>query len=278
MKAYITLLSTASYLPGVVVLHDSVRQSNTPYPFFVAVSAVVSADIDVALMQRGMNVIRLPPPVQIPEAFRRNSGHWANTFDKLHLFGLTDFAKLVYLDSDMIVLKNVDDLFERNHLSAVAAGQREHPDWTRLNSGTMVIVPDKKLPGEMASVIGLAIEQVKQLGSDKIGDQDVVNAYCPDWPVRNELHLDDVYNLFFSDLDAYIKKHGYRMPVDGENHLRDIRIIHFVGSKKPWMKGANINHCLSMLKRKIYPKWERKAFLMYRSRLAALALSKDDGH
>lgn len=277
MKAYITLLSTVSYLPGVVVLHDSVRQSGTSYPFVVAVSSTIPSDIDDVLIRRGMKVIRLPPPVQIPEVFRQNSGHWANTFDKLHLFGLTDFVKLVYLDSDMIVLKNIDELFEKSHLSAVAAGQREHPDWTRLNSGIMVIDPDKDLPEKMVKVTDLAIEQVKQLGSDKIGDQDVVNAYCPDWPDREELHLDDAYNLFFSDLDAYIQKHGYRMPIRGEDHPRDIRIIHFVGPKKPWMKGANISHCLSMLKRRSYPKWERKAFLMYQSRLDALALSKGNG-
>ena len=36
------------------------------------------------------------------------NGHWGYTFDKIHLFGLHEFSKLVYVDSDMIVRANMD--------------------------------------------------------------------------------------------------------------------------------------------------------------------------
>lgn len=270
MKAYITLLSTMSYLPGLIVLHDSVKSTNTSYPFWVAVSSTIPYSIDEKLRSSGMNVVRLSESICIPSSFQKHSGHWGNTFDKIQLFGLTDFSKLVYLDSDMLVLKNVDELFEKRHLSAVAAGQLERPEWTRLNSGLMVITPDHQLPEKMLGVMDRAIQQITLLGSNKIGDQDIVNAYYPDWPGQKDLHLDERYNIFISDLDVYISKHGYQISVDDKKTLRDIRVIHFVGPKKPWMKWAKAIYFLNNFKNRNASPWEKQAFLMYLSRLKKL--------
>ena len=272
MNAYITLLSTMNYLPGVMVLHDSVNRTNSPHSFWVAISSLIPHGVDEELKNRGMQVIRLPEPIKIPMAFRENSGHWANTFDKIHLFGLTRFSKIVYLDSDMIVLKNIDELFEKPHLSAVAAGRLEHPDWTRLNSGLMVIEPEEHLPGKIVGAIDRAVQDVTALGSNKIGDQDIINSYYPDWPNREDLHLDDSYNLFYSDLDAYISKHGYQMPLHDGNSSKDVHVVHFVGPRKPWMKWANARHFLNAFKSQRSCRWERQAFLMYLDRLKALNL------
>jgi glycogenin glucosyltransferase len=263
MKAYITLLSTTDYLAGVIVLHDSVVRTKTSYPFWVALSSAIPLSVDGELKARGMKVIRLSEPVTIPAIFSENSGHWRNTFDKLQLFGLTDFIKLVYLDSDMIVMHNIDELFEQKHMSAVAAGQLEHPDWTRLNSGLMVIEPEEGLPEKIVSMMPSAVEEVTALGSDKIGDQDVVNAYYSDWPNRKDLHLDDAYNIFYTDLDAYIDKHGYQLAAAGESVSRPVRVLHYVGPLKPWMKWANAKHLISKLRKKSFSSWERRAFLLY---------------
>ena len=273
MKAFITLLSTMSYLPGVLVLHDSVKRTKSKHPFWVAVSSIIPEEIDGQLIDRGMSVVRLPASIEIPLNYKENSGHWGNTFDKLHLFGLTNFSKLVYLDSDMIVLSNLDHLFEKPHLSAVAAGQLEHPDWTRLNSGLMVIEPEAQLPVKMIGAMDLAIAVVSALGSNKIGDQDVVNAYYPDWPDRKDLHLDEGYNIFYSDLDAYIDQHGYQMLADNNHSLKNVHVIHFVGPQKPWMKWANVRHFFKVIKNKQACKWERKAFVMYLAHLKRLNLS-----
>lgn len=273
MKAYITLLSTLDYLPGVIVLHDSVRRTKPSHPFWVAVSSAIPHEIDDRLRTRGMKVTRLAKPVEIPSTFRENSGHWGNTFDKIHLFGLRDFSKLVYLDSDMIVMKNIDELFERDHLSAVAAGRLEHPDWTRLNSGLMVIEPEESLPERMIAAVPRAIADVTALGGDKIGDQDVVNAYYSDWPSRKNLHLDDGYNIFYTDLDAYVKKHGYHMPLENESRANEVKVIHYVGPSKPWMKWANARHFIGSLKQNNAFSWERKAFMLYLDRLKKLNLS-----
>jgi len=273
MNAYITLLSTLSYLPGVVVLYDSLKRVNASHSFWVAVSSSIPREVDEQLEKKGMHVLRLAGPVKIPSAFRENSGHWGNTFDKIHLFGLTDFSKLVYLDSDMLVLENLDALFDKPHMSAVAAGRLENPSWTRLNSGLMVIEPQKGLPEKMTALVDLAVQQVAALGNDKIGDQDLVNTYYPDWPERPELHLDEGYNLFYTDLDAYIDRHGYRLGAGHPKDAKPVRVVHFVGPKKPWMKWANAKHFVHALKQGGACKWERQAFSMYTDQLKKLDLN-----
>ena len=57
----------------------------------------------------------------------------------MHLFNLTQFERIVYLDADTLVLVNVDDLFERN-VSFAAAPDVFPPD--RFNAGVMIVQPD----------------------------------------------------------------------------------------------------------------------------------------
>ena len=59
------------------------------------------------------------------------------TFSKLHVWRLTQFFKCVFLDADTLVLQNVDELFEREELSA--APDIGWPD--TFNSGVFVFEP-----------------------------------------------------------------------------------------------------------------------------------------
>jgi len=58
------------------------------------------------------------------------------TFTKLHCWQLTQYRKCVFLDADTLVLSNVDDLFEREELSA--APDAGWPDC--FNTGVFVFV------------------------------------------------------------------------------------------------------------------------------------------
>lgn len=263
MRAYITLLSTMSYLPGVIALSESLRQVKARYPLCVAISENIPQDVDELLRQKNLHVIRLPASIQIPEKFKEKSGHWGNTFDKLHLFGLTGFSKLVYLDSDMMVLTNIDELFGKPHMSAVAAGRLVHPDWQRLNSGLMVIEPAPQLPEKIAATLEKALSEIKSLGNESLGDQDLINAYYADWPASEQLHLDDGYNIFYSDMDTYMNQHGYCLPGASGKESKLVRVVHFVGRHKPWMKWAGFRHFFSTFRKRPSTKWERMAFLMY---------------
>ena len=134
------------------------------------------------------------------------------TFDKVHLFGLSEFSKLVYVDADMLVLTNMDELFDKPNMSAVPAGRLIHPDWVRINSGLLVIEPAAGLPDAIFASLPKAMEQAAGSGAANLGDQDLLNAYYLHWSESPELQLDQGYNIFQCYLDEHISKHGYRLP------------------------------------------------------------------
>ena len=122
MKAYITLLSTDSYYDGVVALSRSLQMVSSRYPLYVAISRDVSDTVCDKLISQDVNIIKLGNSVNIPEGSSQTiMPHWSYTFDKLQIWGLTQFEKLVFLDSDMMVVRNIDHLFDREPFSAVAA-------------------------------------------------------------------------------------------------------------------------------------------------------------
>lgn len=238
MHAYITLLSTPDYLPGVACLAASLRRTGTTVPLVVALSSDLpdATCVEAAACDGVSRVLPLPADPLLPPGWSQRSrhhGHWDHTFDKLRLFGLAGFDKLVYLDSDMLVLDALDDLFDAPHMAAVAAGQRLHPGWDRLNSGLMVIEPDTALPAQLAAMLEPALAEMKGVGRAALGDQDLVNAFYADWP-RHGAHLDEGDNLFFESLEAYVGSGAYRLP-HAAGAGRPVRVVHFTGRDKPWM-------------------------------------------
>lgn len=272
MRAYVTLLSTESYLPGVLALHESLKRTGTPYPFVTAISAHIPPDLDPVLEAAGIIVRRIPESTAIPNEMIENNGHWGHTFDKVHLFGLSEFEKLVYVDSDMMVLDNMDELFDKPHMSAVPAGVLVHEDWTRLNGGLLVIEPEDKLADGIFATLPQALAEVAAMGCTASGDQDLLNAYYPAWRSTPQLHLGQGYNMFQCYLDLHIEKHGFRLPHHGRQRpaqdAQTIKIVHFIGPRKPWMKGAAIRQYWRVLKNGAAVKWEHRLFSDYKKLLA----------
>lgn len=233
---YATLLSTPSYIPGVLALYRSLQKYGHPnYPFVCVCSCGICDKDFEQLKSSGIDCLRLGSPA-IPDSSVNNTDslyvHWNYTFDKLLLWGLVQYDKIVFLDSDMIVLGNVDNLFKYADTSAVMAGHLIHSDWVDLNSGTIVIEPNLDKMNRMLDEIPNVVELRRQKGLST-GDQDVI-AYCnPGWSSSKSLHIPEEYNIFFKHLEEYHDNWGYTL----ENGERIIKIVHFVGRQKPWEDG-----------------------------------------
>lgn len=264
MKAYITLLSNENYLDGVLVLNKSLQMVDSKYPFYCLLSMGVDEKIKQRLRQEAIQYIQLTKTLNEDDVNSDGHfSHWNFTFDKLQIWGLTKFEKIVFLDSDMLVLRNIDSLFNREEFSAVCAGH-SYPGnhhWSELNSGLLVIKPNQdteKGIAELAKTVVLEYRANNQL----IGDQDVINHFYPDWEDERSLHLDEGYNLFASHLTYYIRQLGYSFTDKG----KPIYVIHFIGRTKPWMiKGVKSYLWLFyvLVRNPLY--WE--AYNMYRSLL-----------
>jgi glycogenin len=275
MNPYVTSLSTESYLPGVFALNESLRRVKSCHPLLVLASPAISMGVKDSLRQAGIGVKTLAASVPVPAHLKAAFGHWGHTFDKLHVFGLTEFEKLVYVDSDMIVLANIDELFDKPHMSAVAAGQLLNPGWNRLNSGLMTIVPEHGLPEKIALTLDRARSDQARAGTAAVGDQDLINAYYPAWGASPGLHLEQGYNIFQCHLDSYIEKHGYRLPGSAHPQGPEAKIVHFIGPHKPWMKGASVRHYFNVFRKRRAVRWESRMFAFYKKLIRECRLQGD---
>lgn len=255
--SYITLLCTENYLNGVLVLNESLKRVNSKYPLIVVITEQISERIRDILKQRKIEFIQIDKMEVPKDIIEKNLNgifsHWNNTFDKLKLFELTQFDKLVFLDSDMYVKNNIDELFEKKGFSAVI--DRKEPnvsnDWIKLTSGTFVIEPKKGIIKEFINIMNNIKDK-----RDSIGDQDILQEYDVNWSKKEYLHLDVKYNTFFIYLEYYIKSNQYK--------LTDISIIHFILKTKPWeLSYDTIDQYFDFLDQRLkynYEKTQKKVF------------------
>lgn len=226
MKAYVTLLSTNNYLDGVLALHQSLLNTNTKYPFYACITSNITPDIRECLTKAGISIIELPDFAyneKCKKIFKKkNMPHWFYTSAKIEIYGLIQFEKIVYLDSDTLVLKNIDDLFEKEDGSAAEDSPMvyEEEGHFLLNSGILVIVPEKKKE-----------KQLKKLSEQFLEpDQNLIRRLYPNWKEKKELHLPQGYNIHVLFMEKYLKR-GI--------HPKDFYVLHFIGETKPFMKYYN---------------------------------------
>ncbi|KAG1361555.1 putative inositol phosphorylceramide glucuronosyltransferase 1 [Cocos nucifera] len=143
-EAYVTLLYGDEFLLGVRVLGKSIQDTGSTKDMVVLVSDGVSDYAKKLLRADGWilwPISLLANPNQVrPKRF------WG-VYTKLKIFNLTRYRKVVYLDADTIVLKNIDDLFNCGRFCA----NLKHSE--RLNSGVMVVEPSETVFNDMMSKV-----------------------------------------------------------------------------------------------------------------------------
>ena len=252
-KCYATILSSDSYLPGVLSLFESIRRTNTIISDFVVIVNHQIKEETINKLRNNGIIVKIMPKIEAPQEIKSKNKlfpHWNNTFDKFNIFSLTEYEKVVYLDSDIYVEENIDELFEKPNMSAVVAG-KSYPlnrSWNELNSGVMVIEPQEEMREKLidhmyafkrkkktirkpqkqksrkffSSISLLKMKDIICKYLQGIGDQDILEDYF-DWRNHPELHLDEKYNVFLKYVDYYEKKLGIKP-----------KCYHFIGAKKPW--------------------------------------------
>uniref|UniRef100_A0A3B4XPE5 glycogenin glucosyltransferase n=1 Tax=Seriola lalandi dorsalis TaxID=1841481 RepID=A0A3B4XPE5_SERLL len=138
-EAFVTLATTDSYCMGATVVARSLRRHGTTRGIVVMVTPNVSQQSRLALESVFDEVIM----VDVMDSEDRlhlallGRPELGITFTKIHCWTLTQYSKCVFLDADTLVLCNVDELFERDELSAAP-----DPGWPDcFNSGVFVLRP-----------------------------------------------------------------------------------------------------------------------------------------
>ena len=260
---YMTVLTNSNYLGGVRILNKSLKQVNAQYPLVVLMPAGI--DIEIQRQLDKENILYILSDGFDESVFSRANkvSHWRETFFKLKVFDQTDFRKIVFLDADMIVNRNIDHLFGKPHMACVAAGQELHADWINLNSGLMVIEPSHQEYSDMLQLIEPVFAEKESL-SQGVGDQDIITAYYDNWRDSQELHLPGSYNVMLG-YAGYLKRNGTIVSVD------DIYVYHYTGYEKPWrnIASGDVKILLKILKRS--KSWiDFQMFMKYKRMLKSL--------
>jgi len=229
-KCFVSVVTNYYYLEGLKVLATSLAESKTSYPLVV----VIPDDLDDNFNNACKNIKHVFDVIKMPRIdfgdlkYDDNPSfdHLKDTFFKLSVASLIQFEKIIMLDTDLLVLNNIDSLFEYPHMSATRCGSIGHPEWTGvlLNSGLLVLEPSIHLFKSLVNTAKGIILNNKDNGP--IGDQDVFCALYPNWNNCKELQIPEQYNEYY----LYAGKLAKTL----KRKWKDIYVLHFWGKNKPW--------------------------------------------
>ncbi|XP_076096689.1 glycogenin-1-like isoform X5 [Mytilus galloprovincialis] len=222
-EAFVTLATNDTYALGCLVLGSSLRRAGTTRQLAVMVTPGVSQSLRDQLSRvfnlvYDVDLLDSQDPTNLQLLGRPDLNV---TFTKFHCWRLTQYDKAVFLDADTLVLQNVDELFNREELSA--APDAGWPDC--FNSGVFVFKPSEQTYN---AILQFALDQ----GSFDGGDQGLLNMFFRQWATEDiSRHLPFIYNVvsqaFYSYLPAF------------KQFKNNVKIVHFIGATKPWHQPFN---------------------------------------
>lgn len=220
-EAYVTLATNDSYAKGAIVLSRSLRKTDTTRKIccLVTVNSGISANMQRLLEKSFDDVYEVEQLYSSSFDNLKLLGRpeLAVTYTKILVWGLVQYKKVIFLDADMLIIKSIEDLFERPDFSACP--DSGWPDC--FNTGLFVCVP-------CAVTLKKLMYQACSMGSFDGGDQGLLNGFFSNWHTYSHVHrIPFVYNVTFSLHYSY--KPAFM------HFYQEIRAVHFVGPNKPWM-------------------------------------------
>jgi hypothetical protein len=136
-----------AYILALRTWIQSIRLSGTSHDIVIICSDNVSQKSRNSFRVLGAEVRvmeNIPNPYKQSMTMRRTyKPRFEFTFNKLYLWALTDYDRVLYMDADNIVLYNIDELFLCGHFCAVFMNM------VYFHSGLLVVRPDQKRFDEM---------------------------------------------------------------------------------------------------------------------------------
>lgn len=165
-EAYATVLhSSEGYVCGAITLAQSLLQTGTKRDLILLIDSSISTTKRDALAAAGWT-IRLIKRIRNPLAEKNTYNEY--NYSKFRLWQLTDYDKIIFIDADIIVLRNLDLLFHFPQMSATGN------DVSIFNSGIMVIEPSN-------CTFRVLMKNIKDIVSYNGGDQGFLNEIFVWW-------------------------------------------------------------------------------------------------
>ena len=124
-KVWTTLITNTAYLSGLLSLDYSLKLQGSKYPLVALYTDTFPAEGHAALDARG--IAKKHVPYLLPKSHKdfTNDPRFYDCWSKLTPFSLVEYERVVQLDSDMLCLKNMDELMDIPLDGAEEAGKGE---------------------------------------------------------------------------------------------------------------------------------------------------------
>jgi len=237
--AYVTVLyGNNIYITGAIVLGYSLMKTKTQYDRVILVTPDVSVESREILKTFYTDIIQIDYVSVNPNIFSVKDTIYRDVFTKLYVLSLEQYDKILLLDLDMIVAKNIDHLFRLEAPAAcikhyyVPYGQKIPSDLIcdgdklvgSINAGLILLKPDLSEWNDIQT----DIQTNKKMQTYKFPEQEYISLrYCKNWT-----SITFNYNFQFG-LTRRVKKYRYKP--------ENIYVIHYSSSYKPW-SSLNPNH------------------------------------
>lgn len=236
--AYVTLLLNTDYLPGTLTAVQSLKQTGSKIPVILLISKqnVSKEAYDLIyescffdrIIDVDLYLLESRNKFELNDLLKRSD--LSLTLTKLNVWRLTDYDRLVYIDSDILVHQNIDNLFEilpdlTSH-EIIAASDSGWPDI--FNSGLFALKPSNEVFNELLNFYN-------DNNSFDGADQGLLNEF---FNLQSQQMHTNWFRLPFTFNCTLNSNYEY---LPALIRFKDsIKVFHFIGSNKPW---KNHNLC-----------------------------------
>lgn len=179
----------------------------------ILVDETISSHHRGGLEEAGWKV-RTIQRIRNPKAEQDAYNEW--NYSKFRLWQLTDYDKIIFIDADLLILRNIDFLFTMSEISATGN------NGTLFNSGVMVIEPSN-------ATFDLLMDHINEIESYNGGDQGYLNEIFTWWH-RIPKHLNFLKHFWEGDEEDIKEMKTQLFGADPPI----LYVLHYLGTK-PWL-------------------------------------------
>ncbi|KAJ5777761.1 hypothetical protein N7520_001007 [Penicillium odoratum] len=269
-KVWTTLITNTAYLSGLLTLDYSLKKVGSKYPLVVLYTDSFPADGHEALDSRVIAKRHVPYLLPATQKDFTNDVRFYDCWSKLTPFSLIEYDRVVQLDSDMLVLKNMDELmditldaaemkgtgdrvFAASHACVCNPLNKPHypKDWVPANCAYTIQhdSPDIAQTAGPSATAGLGIPngglQVvnpSQGTYDKIVEQ-LSSSSTSEYDFADQSLLGDVFRGRWVALPYVynaLKTLRWKGIHDAIWRDESVKNVHYILSPKPWDEGTDV--------------------------------------
>ena len=235
-KIYVSYMANDRDYKGVLLINYLLKKHKSKYSYIVICTELVSTNILDILKFNGIE-LHMINYKYILESFIKDNNEYVNDiiykwyYGKFIIFSLEKYDKIIYLDTDLFILENIDHLFDydvENKLYMVYDIQQGILNnkkaifyiKNRFNSGVIIFKPSMK-------IFRLLYKRLNDIGHDEFKklstDQDILN-----WIIENNSIECSVLDMKYNVTPVLVTDMKYH------KFFEKPIIIHYMLSPKPW--------------------------------------------